>query len=50
MELSGGFINKIADLSAYTENFDLDGFVVEGRTYLLIVVQEVSSILEDSQC
>jgi hydroxymethyl cephem carbamoyltransferase len=30
-----GFINTIDDLSAYTVKHDLDGFVVEGRTYLL---------------
>lgn len=30
-----GFINKIADLSAYAVMHNLDGFVVEGRTYLL---------------
>lgn len=30
-----GFINKIADLSAYAVQHNLDGFVVEGRTYLL---------------
>ena len=30
-----GFINKIGDLSVYTVEHNLDGFVVEGRTYLL---------------
>lgn len=30
-----GFINKIGDLSAYVVEHNLDGFVVEGRTYLL---------------
>lgn len=30
-----GFINKIADLSAYAVKHSLDGFVVEGRAYLL---------------
>jgi predicted NodU family carbamoyl transferase len=30
-----GFINKIDDLSAYAVKHNLDGFVVEGRTYLL---------------
>lgn len=30
-----GFINKISDLSAYAVKHNLDGFVVEGRTYLL---------------
>ncbi len=30
-----GFINNISDLSAYTIERGLDGFVVEGRTYML---------------
>jgi predicted NodU family carbamoyl transferase len=30
-----GFINNISDLSAYAVKHSLDGFVVEGRTYLL---------------
>lgn len=30
-----GFINKIDDLSEYVITHNLDGFVVEGRTYLL---------------
>jgi predicted NodU family carbamoyl transferase len=30
-----GFINEIGDLSAYAVKHNLDGFVVEGRTYLL---------------
>lgn len=30
-----GFINKIDDLSAYTIKHNLDGFVVDGRCYLL---------------
>lgn len=30
-----GFINRISDLSSYTVRHGLDGFVVEGRTYLL---------------
>jgi predicted NodU family carbamoyl transferase len=30
-----GFINKLADLAAYAEKHELDGFVVEQRTYLL---------------
>jgi hydroxymethyl cephem carbamoyltransferase len=30
-----GFINKINDLSTYVINHNLDGFVVEGRSYLL---------------
>jgi predicted NodU family carbamoyl transferase len=30
-----GFINKIGDLSEYAVKHNLDGFVVEGRAYLL---------------
>jgi hydroxymethyl cephem carbamoyltransferase len=30
-----GFINKIDDLSSYVIKHDLDGFVVEGRSYIL---------------
>jgi len=30
-----GFINKIEDLSAYVTQHNLDGFVVEGRSYIL---------------
>lgn len=30
-----GFINKLDDLSAYTVKHNLDGFVVEGRSYIL---------------
>jgi predicted NodU family carbamoyl transferase len=30
-----GFINKIDDLSSYVVNHNLDGFVVEGRSYIL---------------
>lgn len=30
-----GLINRMRDLSAYTVNHGLDGFVVEGQTYLL---------------
>ena len=30
-----GFINNIVDLSAYTIEHNLDGFVVEGRCYML---------------
>lgn len=32
---SKGFINNITDLDAYTVEHGLDGFVVEGRAYLL---------------
>ena len=30
-----GFINNMADLAAYTIEHKLDGFVVEGRSYML---------------
>ena len=30
-----GFINNIADLSAYTIQHNLDGFVIEGRSYMV---------------
>jgi len=30
-----GFINNIADLSAYTIEHNLDGFVIEARSYKL---------------
>jgi predicted NodU family carbamoyl transferase len=30
-----GFINRIADLSAYTIERNLDGFVIGGRSYML---------------
>ena len=30
-----GFINNIADLSAYTIEHNLDGFVIEGKSYML---------------
>ncbi|MBL5828161.1 carbamoyltransferase C-terminal domain-containing protein [Serratia fonticola] len=32
---SKGFINAMSDLSAYTLQHQLDGFVVEGRIYML---------------
>jgi predicted NodU family carbamoyl transferase len=30
-----GFINKIDDLSSYAVKHNLDGFVIEGRSYIL---------------
>jgi len=30
-----GFINKITDLSSYVVKHNLDGFVIEGRSYIL---------------
>jgi hydroxymethyl cephem carbamoyltransferase len=32
---SRGFINKINDLSSYVVKHNLDGFVIEGRSYIL---------------
>jgi predicted NodU family carbamoyl transferase len=40
-----GFINKIGDLSAYAVQHKLDGFVVEGRTYLLKASQSYQAYL-----
>jgi predicted NodU family carbamoyl transferase len=31
-----GFINNIVDLDAYAAKHGLDGFVIEGRAYLLL--------------
>jgi predicted NodU family carbamoyl transferase len=40
-----GFINNIRDLSAYAVKHKLDGFVVEGRTYLLKVSRSYQAYL-----
>ena len=40
-----GFINKMEDLSAYTVKHGLDGFAVEGRTYLLKASKAYQSYL-----
>lgn len=40
-----GFINKLGDLSAYAVAHNLDGFVVEGRTYLLKVSRSYQAYL-----
>ena len=32
---SRGFINNIADLSAYTTDHKLEGFVIEAKSYML---------------
>ena len=41
-----GFINKIADLSAYTIKHNLDGFVIEGRSYFLKSSRSYQAYLE----
>lgn len=41
-----GFINKVKDLSAYALEHNLDGFVVEGRAYLLKVSNSYRTYLK----
>ena len=41
-----GFINKVKDLSAYAMEHNLDGFVVEGRAYLLKVSNRYRTYLK----
>ncbi len=41
-----GFINKIKDLSAYAMEHNLDGFVIEGRAYLLKVSNSYQKYLK----
>jgi predicted NodU family carbamoyl transferase len=41
-----GFINKIADLSAYAVKHNLDGFVIEGRSYILKSSRSYQAYLE----
>jgi predicted NodU family carbamoyl transferase len=41
-----GFINKMCDLSEYVVKHSLDGFVVEGRTYLLRASKSYQSYLK----
>jgi predicted NodU family carbamoyl transferase len=45
-----GFINKIKDLSVYTMEHNLDGFVVEGRAYLLKRSDGYRTYLEKPNC
>ena len=45
-----GFINKIKDLSAYAMERNLDGFVVEGRAYLLKASNRYQACLKRSNC
>jgi len=43
-----GFINNIADLSAYTVEHNLDGFVIEGKTYMLKSSKNYQAYLRSS--
>lgn len=43
-----GFINNIDDLSTYALEHNLDGFVIEGRTYLLKASKSYQSFLRSS--
>jgi predicted NodU family carbamoyl transferase len=43
-----GFINDIADLSTYTIEHNLDGFVIEGRSYMLKSSKNYQSYLRVS--
>ena len=43
-----GFINNIADLSAYTIERNLDGFVIEGRSYMLKSSKNYQAYLRSS--
>lgn len=45
-----GFINKIKDLSVYAMEQNLDGFVVEGRAYLLKRSERYRTYLKKSNC
>lgn len=42
-----GFINNLADLDTYTVDHELDGFVVEGRAYLLRSSERYMSYRKD---
>ncbi|MGH7792064.1 MAG: carbamoyltransferase C-terminal domain-containing protein, partial [Thermodesulfobacteriota bacterium] len=43
-----GFINNIADLSAFTIEHNLDGFVIEGRSYILKSSKNYQAYLRSS--
>jgi predicted NodU family carbamoyl transferase len=43
-----GFINNIADLAAYTIQHKLDGFVIEGRSYMLKASKNYQAYLRSS--
>jgi predicted NodU family carbamoyl transferase len=42
-----GFINNLTDLDTYTVDHELDGFVVEGRAYLLRSSEHYKAYLKD---
>jgi predicted NodU family carbamoyl transferase len=42
-----GFINNLTDLDTYTVDRELDGFVVEGRAYLLRSSVRYKTYLKD---
>ena len=42
-----GFINNLTDLDTYTADHELDGFVVEGRAYLLRSSERYRAYLAD---
>lgn len=44
-----GFINTMSDLSAYTSQHQLDGFVVEGRVYMLRSSIQYQKYLRDGK-
>ena len=44
-----GFINNATDLSAYTIKHNLDGFVIEGRTYMLRSAANYQAYLRTSR-
>ena len=44
-----GFINNIADLSSYTIGHGLDGFVIEGRSYILKSSKTYQAYLRSSR-
>ena len=44
-----GFINKIDDLSSYVIKHNLDGFVVDGRSYILKSSSKISDILKHAK-
>lgn len=47
---SKGFINTMSDMSAYTLQHELDGFVVEGRVYMLKSSVAYQNYLRSHRC
>jgi predicted NodU family carbamoyl transferase len=45
-----GFINRIADLSAYTIEHNLDGFVIGGKSYMLKSSRNYQAYLKSPNC